>query len=86
MRKLPLTMDIALICFFIPLKKPKNLFMAIAESMNGIPRPREYALSNAIPFPIVSEVLAYKRMEASIGPMQGVQPAANTIPTNIEPR
>ena len=62
-----------------------KLPIASAVNIKGTARPKEYTESRRIPFPMVSELLAYIRIEDKIGPMQGVQPAAKAIPISIEP-
>ena len=83
--RMPLRVDIigkylkiAFLCFV-------KLPIASAVNTNGTARPKEYTDSKRIPFPMVSELLAYISIEDKIGPMQGVHPAANAIPISIEP-
>jgi len=71
-------LKIAFLCFV-------KLPIASAVNIKGTARPKEYMLSRRIPFPMVSELLAYIRIVDKIGPMQGVHPAAKAIPISIEP-
>ena len=70
--------EIVVLCFV-------KLPIARAVSIKGTARPNEYTESRRTPFPMVSKLLAYIRIEDKIGPMQGVQPAAKAIPISIEP-
>ena len=53
--------------------------------MKGTPNPIEYTNNNAAPFPALSEVLAYRSIEAKIGPTQGVHPNPKAIPKRKVP-
>ena len=70
--------EIAFLCFI-------KLPIASAVSIKGTARPNEYTESKSIPRPMVSKLLAYISIGDKIGPMQGVQPAANAIPIKTEP-
>lgn len=64
---------------------PAALFMATAIKMKGTPKPSAYTTSSAKPRPTVEAWLAIARMDASTGPIQGVQPTPNAPPMIIEP-
>ena len=59
--------------------------IANADMINGIASPAEYAMRRDVPAPQLELVAAIVRIPARIGPMQGVHPAPNAIPTNNEP-
>ena len=52
--------------------------------MNGIANPKEYKINKKIAFPKVSSIAANARIDPKIGPIHGVHPKPNAIPTNIE--
>ena len=54
--------------------------------MNGTPRPAEYTASSCTPSPTVSCAAATDRMALRMGPMHGVHPKANAMPTRIAPK
>lgn len=57
-----------------------------AVSNKAIPNPSEYAIKRSIPLYTVSCVEARTRIEARIGPTQGVQPTAKASPIMKEPK
>ena len=77
---------IQFICRFMRPKKSRNRSTATAASRNGTARPSEYAEQQQTPRDTSACVAAYVRMLPRIGPMHGVQPAPNAIPTSSVPR
>jgi len=84
-KSIPLIKDTVGKCFEIAFLCFVKLPIANAVNIKGTARPNEYTESRRIPFSMVSKLLAYISIEDKIGPMQGVQPAANAIPISIEP-
>src|SRR3984885_3150272 len=58
-----------------------------ANSTNGIPRPRQYAITNTIPRATLAPSVADATVmtPASVGPRHGVQPSAKTAPSRGAP-
>ncbi len=67
-------------------KNGTNRWIASELTKNGTASPSEYAASIRIPVDAVCETEANVRMDPRIGPIQGVQPAANVMPTSTAPR
>jgi len=85
MSNIPLPRSIQPIQRFILLKNVMKRSIANADMINGIARPAEYAIRRDVPAPQLELVAAIVRIPARIGPIQGVHPAPNAIPTNKEP-
>ena len=85
MSNIPLPRSIQPIQRFILLKNVMKRSIANADMINGIASPAEYAMRRDVPAPQLELVAAIVRIPARIGPMQGVHPAPNAIPTNNEP-
>ena len=58
-----------------------------ANSTNGIPRPRQYAITSATPRATLAPSLAEATAmtPVSVGPRHGVQPSPNTAPSKGAP-
>ena len=83
--KIPLALSIQPIQRLILLKNEMKRSIANADMINGIANPAEYAMRRDVPAPQLELVAAMVKIAANIGPMHGVQPAPNAIPTNKEP-
>ena len=83
--KIPLPLSIQPIQRLILLKNEMKRSIANADMINGIASPAEYAIRREVPAPQLELVAAIVKIAAKIGPMQGVHPAPNAIPTNNEP-
>lgn len=81
----PLIIEIAFTNGFILLNADKNRFTDKELTKNGTARPIAYIKSNSAPAAVLCRVDAIKRMEASIGPIHGVQAAAKKTPIKAEP-
>ena len=60
------------------------LSKAKATIRNGTASPREKTASNNAPAPTLPDAVAISKIEPRIGPIQGVHPTPNAIPSNKE--
>src|SRR6202012_4310974 len=83
--KTPIARSTVAKCRFMRANSDENRSTMKAAIKKGIPRPAEYTASRPAPLATVAPADAIDRIDARIGPMQGVQPNAKASPMTYAP-